>query len=423
MKQSQDADKTEYSVRLVVGSLILGVFFGGVGGGVAFPTLPTLGTVLGISPFVVGIILSANRFTRLLMNAPAGAVIDRVGIYKPMVVGLFIQALTPFGYLVGLHADRLPVGPGTVFVLARLLWGIGAAFVFVGAFSTVIHVTTEDNRGKWIGYFRGGQSLGFPTGLVTGGVLTDLYSYEVGFLCAGASGLFAMVLAAFVLPPIHSDVETPARLRDIPAMVRADSRIVPIGMVNLAVRFLFAGVLLSTVVLYADTYGIAISGLSAVGSSGFFMAIAMLALSGTTFLSGRLSDRLDNRSLLAIPALGVFAFGFALLGAVQSFPAMVVGIISIGVGVGGTNPPLMAFLGDLSPDADVGKMGGIYNVFGDIGSTIGPLVALPVADAVGYRVEYLACAGLAALVLAVMVRTLVYVEPTTTTQTTPVTND
>jgi MFS family permease len=213
-----------------------------------------------------------------------------------------------------------------------------------------------------------------------------------------------MGVAAVALPPIHSDVETPARLRDIPAMVRADGRIVPIGMVNLAVGFLFAGVLLSTVVLYADTYGISIPGLSAVGSSGFFMAIAMLALSATTVLSGRLSDRLDNRSRLAVPALGVFAFGFALLGSVPSFPSMVVGIMCIGIGVGGTNPPLMAFLGNLSRAADVGKMGGIYNVFGDIGSTAGPLVALPVADAVGYRVEYLACAGLAIPVLALLLR-------------------
>nr|WP_231896253.1 hypothetical protein [Haloferax sp. BAB-2207] len=62
----------EPSVEFVAGSLIAGVFFGGVGAGVAFPTLPTLGPIIGITPFVVGLILSANRFTRLVVNTPAG---------------------------------------------------------------------------------------------------------------------------------------------------------------------------------------------------------------------------------------------------------------------------------------------------------------------------------------------------------------
>ena len=67
-------------VRRVVASLVAGVFVGGLGGGVAFPTLPALGTVLAISPLVVGIILSVNRFVRLLVNAPAGAVLDRKSV-------------------------------------------------------------------------------------------------------------------------------------------------------------------------------------------------------------------------------------------------------------------------------------------------------------------------------------------------------
>jgi MFS family permease len=55
----------------------------------------------------------------------------------------------------------------------------------------------------------------------------------------------------------------------------------------------------------------------------------------------------------------------------------------------------MAYLGDISPADDVGKLGGVYNVFGDLGSTIGPLVALPLVAHVGFAAEYLACALLA----------------------------
>jgi MFS family permease len=394
------------SVRYVVGSLVAGVFFGGVGGGVAFPTIPTLGTVLGISSFMVGIILSANRFTRLLMNTPAGQILDTVGTRRPMIAGFLVQGLVPFGYVLGLHADKLPTSAATTFLLSRAGWGIGSAFVFVGAFSTVTHITTEANRGKWVGYMRGGQSLGFPTGLVLGGVLTDLYGYQEAFLVAGGAGLFAAFVAFLVLPDVDADVEATSSLREVPKLVSADVRIFTVGAVNFVVRFLFAGVLLSTVVLYARENGITLSVLSSTGVSGVVMAVAVVFASVTTIVVGRVSDGLSNRALLTIPALTVFAAGFVALGLVPTVAGTALGVALLGVGVGGTNPPLLAYLGDISPSGDLGKLGGVYNVFGDLGSTLGPLVALPVAARVPVRTEYLGCVVVVALAAVLVGATL-----------------
>ncbi len=397
------------AVRYVVASLVAGVFFGGMGGGVAFPTLPTLGPIVGISPFFVGLILSVNRFTRLVVNTPAGQVLDSVGTRRPMIAGFAVQGLAPFGYVLGLR-----VGGGAeaaaVFLAARILWGLGSAFVFVGAFSTVTHVTTAENRGKWIGYMRGGQSLGFPAGLVLGGIVTDAYGYAVAFGVAGAAGLLAAVVATAVLPNVNSAVEA-SSLRELPGIVRADPRIAAVGTVNLVVRFLFAGVLLSTAVLYAREYGVTIGLLSATGVSGVVMAVTVLGSSTATVVVGRFSDGLANRALVAVPALGVLAVGFALLALLPGLGLPLLGgvvaaVALIGLGVGGSNPPLMAYLGDVSPGDGVGKLGGVYNAFGDLGSTLGPLVALPLVRRVGFAAEYLACAGLALLAAVLVVRTL-----------------
>jgi MFS family permease len=393
------------SVRYVVGSLVAGVFFGGVGGGVAFPTLPTLGPVLGITPLVVGLILSINRFTRLVMNTPAGQILDRVGTRRPMIVGFFLQGLVPFGYILGLHADQLPVGSAAVFLSSRAFWGIGSAFVFVGAFSTITHVTTPGNRGKWIGYMRGGQSLGFPTGLVLGGVLTDAYSYSFAFAVAGCAGLLAALVAFLVLPDVTPEIQA-SPLRDLPKIVRADLRIASVGTVNLVVRFVFAGVLLSTIVLYAREHSITIGLLSSTGVSGVVMAISVLGASGATVFAGQYSDQLSNRALITIPALGVLATGFALLAIYPTLFGILIAVALIGVGVGGSNPPLMAYLGDISAADDVGKLGGVYNVFGDLGSTLGPIIALPLVARVGFTAEYLACTVLALAVAVIVSRTL-----------------
>lgn len=311
-----------------------------------------------------------------------------------MVGGFVLQGLVPFGYILGLHADRLPLRSASVFMFARGLWGVGSAFVFVGAFSTVTHVTSPANRGKWIGYLRGRQSLGFPTGLVIGGLVTDAYGYAIAFAVAGIAGFVAAVAAFLVLPDVRPDVE-PSRLHELPNIVRADTRIAAVGTVNFVVRFLFAGVLLSTVVLYASEHEIRIGVLSSTGVSGVVMAVSVLGASVATVFVGRYSDEVSNRALVTLPAIVALATGFALLVILPTLPVMIVAVSLIGLGVGGSNPPLMAYLGDISPSDDVGKLGGVYNVFGDFGSTLGPLVALPLVEWVGFTVESLACALLA----------------------------
>jgi len=399
-----DPTYSEQQVRTVVLSLVAGVFFGGMGGGVAFPTIPALGSVLGIAPVLVGLILSINRFTRLVMSTPAGSILDRMGTRRPMIAGFVVQGLVPFGYLVGLNP---PFGApsSAVFLASRAAWGIGSAFVFVGAFSTVTHVTTSANRGRWVGYMRGGQSLGFPTGLILGGVVTELYGYAEAFAVAGCAGLFAAAVAYRVLPNVSPEVGEKSRLRDVPALVRADTRIGAVGAVNFTIRFLYAGVLLSTVVLYTEANDISLGGFAGAGTSGLVMAVSVVALAVSNLAVGRFSDSM-GRLTTVVPGLAVFGSGFALTALVPTAPGVLAGVGLVGAGAGLTGPPLLAYLGDIAPGGDVGKLGGVYNVFGDLGSTLGPLVALPLAAEIGLSGEYLACVGLVVVAGVIAATTL-----------------
>ena len=321
----------------------------------------------------------------------------------------FLQGLAPFGYVLGLDAALVPLlNAGGIFLLSRAVWGVGSAFVFVDAFSTITRVMNPDNRGTWVGYMRGGQSLGFPAGLVLGGLLADTLGYTAAFLVAGGAGLFAFA----VLPNIRPGVGNRSGLTDLPRMVRADVRIFTVGVVNFTVRLLFAGVLLSTVVLYAEANAIEIAFLSDAGASGIVMAVDAVFSSVTTVIVGSVSDRLSNRALLTLPALAVFGCGFGLLALVPTLPSTLAGVALVGIGVGGTNPPLLAFLGDISPADDTGKLGGVYNVFGDLGSSAGPLIALPLANVVGFTVEYLLCVALVVLAGVLVAATLFGEEAT-----------
>ncbi|HET7325630.1 MAG TPA: MFS transporter [Halococcus sp.] len=394
--------ETTYSTRTVVLSLVAGVFFGGVVGGVAFPTLPRLGALLGFSALVVGIILSVNRLTRMVLNAPAGTVLDRFGTRRPMLAGFVFEGLAPVGYVLGLTgawtggiASVLPVTATTVsaatFVLARVLWGVGSAFVIVGAFSTVTQVTTTENRGKWTGYMRAGQTLGFPAGLVAGGLAANLLGFRAAFVLAGVADVIALVVAYLYLPDIRADVDEPTRLRDIPRLALADTRVFAIGTTNFVCRLLYSGILLSTVVTYVATKNISIGVLSATGVSGIVMAVSALFSGITTVVVGNAADNVTDRALVSLPSLAFFGGGFAALALVPTLAGTLAGAAAIGIGVEGTSLPLLAYLGDISPAEDVGKLGGVYNVFGDFGGTVGPLVALPFAEGFGYGIEYLLC--------------------------------
>ncbi|WP_435551402.1 MFS transporter [Natrinema sp. CGMCC1.2065] len=403
---TEETAHTAGEIRTIALAVIAGIFFGGVATGVAFPTLPLLDEKLVISAVMLSFILSANRIARLLMNTPAGTIIDRYGARKPMIFGLFTQALAPFGYILGLNAPATILGsvpglgevslPGLVFVLSRLFWGVGSAFVFIGAFATITYVTTADNRGRWIGYMRGGQSLGFPTGLIVGGVLTDLATMETAFLAAGVLALIAGTIATLVLPDVHSGTDTRSTgLRELPSLLAGRPTVLLIGFGNFTVQFLWGGIVLSTLARYANVYDLEIALLGAAGVSGVVMAVGVLTSGATTLGTSWISDRMNDRTLLTVPAFLSMAAGFLLIGSVPTIEALLVAIALVGGGMGVAAPALMAILGDLTPGDELGRMGGVYNVMGDIGLSLGPLVAIPAVDSwFGYQWTYVLCAAL-----------------------------
>lgn len=402
-------------------AVIAGLVFGGIASGVAWPTLPLLDDILGISVIVLGIILSANRLTRIPMNAPAGALIDTFGARKPMVYGLFIQAIAPISYIIGMNVPRgtfavLPVigpvsNPAVVFFVGRALWGLSSAFVFLGGFAIITYITTQDNRGRWLGYMRGMQSIGFPSGLIVGGIVSDLFDPQTAFFLAAFLSLVAGVIAYFVLPDVRPESDEPARIREIPGIIQNEPRILPISIGNMTLRFLFGGVVMATVVMYANAFGITLSVFTAAGVSGVVLAMGSISSGTATFFSGRITDNLSNRILITIPTFITISVGLAVLASFPTLYGMILGTMLIGIGTGGTGPALLATVGDITPGTEVGRMGGVYNFFGDIGSMLGPLLAVPMASTwFGFQETYWICVVVVLITLFVVAVPMLQVE-------------
>ncbi len=387
--------------RAVVWAVITSTFFIGFGGGVVYPILPNLGAVLGISPFLVGLILSANRFSRLVANAPAGGLVDRFGTRTPFVVGMGIQAVATAGYVVAMVAPA----PEAWFMAARIGWGVGSALVFATAYTIASDVSDGGSRGANMGLIRGGVLFGFPTGVVIGGVVSEVAGTVTAFSVAAAFAVLASAVAYLTVPETH--VESDANQSVTPWDVNTSLPALTVGAVNFAVFFVYIGAFFATLVLFLGQAQLRVFGFDAQGSSGIFMGVTVVAAGLSMYAGGAISDRRGSR----VPTLLVFlvatSVGFALLAVTESVPVLVVACLLIGGGQGGSSGPLMALLGDLVPDAQMGRAVGTNNVLGDLGGGFGPIVTLPLVDAVGFDPIYVACAALpllAGLVLLAGVR-------------------
>ena len=372
----------------IIGAVIISTFFVGFGGGIIFPILPNLGVILGISPVMVGVILSANRFSRLLVNAPAGSLVDRIGTRVPFVAGMVIQGVATGGYVIAVIAP----GPEFWFLVARLLWGVGSALVFATAYTIAADVSKVRSRGTSMGLIRGGILFGAPTGLVAGGIVSDLAGTVPAFLLATALAFFASLVAYLTVPETH--VEQSSRSSVKPWDIDTSIPALMAGAINFTVMFVYFGVVFSTLVLFLDHRQIGVFGLDAQGTSGVFMAVTVVTAGVFMFLGGYASDRQDSRVPILLVFLVLTSLGFLVLGYTDSVAMLTVACLCIGAGQGGTSGPLMALLADLTPGERMGRAVGTNNVLGDVGGAFGPILSLPVVDVIGFRPVFLASAAL-----------------------------
>jgi MFS family permease len=216
---------------------------------------------------------------------------------------------------------------------------------------------------------------------------------------------FASVVAYATVPETHVESGTNQSVK--PWDVNTSVPALTVGLVNFAVLFVYIGALFATLVLFLGQKDLGVFGFDAQGSSGVFMGLTVVAAGLSMYLGGYVSDRRQSRVPTLLLFLSATSLGFVLFASADSLATLAVACLFVGVGQGGTSGPLMALLGDLVPDAEMGRAVGTNNVFGDIGGGFGPIVTLPLVDTLGFWPIYISCAAVplvAAVVLLVGVR-------------------
>jgi MFS family permease len=352
-------------------------FIGGLGGGVVFPILPLLGLQLGIPAALIGLILSINRITRLAVNPLTGVVVDRFGARWPLILGLLIEAVSTLCFYVGAHAAHAAAW----FLFGRALWGVGSSLLMIGVLSAALVFAPETGAGLATAKVRMSLSLGMPAGLVLGGLVAAQASPDAAFLAAAAitfvGALYAWRFAPRGTRPAHAAAREhePSPAVGLRELLRPGP-LWSAWLFNFFTFFGAQGVVLSVLTLLVHDRHLSFAGWGVEGTAGVLMAMMIGGSALTAWQVGRHIDR--SRRKTASLAVGVVLLlaGFALLAVSWQAAAAVAALALIGAGLGGINTPLLLIIGELAPAGSHGRAIGIYQVLGDLGGSLGPIIGL-----------------------------------------------
>lgn len=142
---------------------------------------------LGLSAIQVGILLSINRWVRLLTNNWAHRAAERHAASLLLPAALALGASTTALYAV--------TGSFTVLLLARLLWGLAWSFIRHSGVGAVMHDVPVTAAGQVMGFYNGVSRIGSATGLFGGALLIDGVGFHVGVLILAGISLLGVPLA------------------------------------------------------------------------------------------------------------------------------------------------------------------------------------------------------------------------------------
>ena len=373
------------AVALAVGSTLLG-------DSMLYAVMPSQPEAWALSVPAVGILLSANRLVRLVTNSVVAVIFERFGQRIPFVAALVLSVVVTLVY-----------GWTTAFVvllLARMGWGLCWSALRLGGFWTVLSEATDNNRGLLMGSYQAIVRMGSVGGVLAGAALTDIFDHRLTLT------LFAALMAATAIAWILSGrgatsgrqlTQRRAGSGDLRAVL-GDRRLLATCCGILITGLVFSGLVTASLGFYLSAHfgqQMVILGavLGVTTATGLLLGSQWLPLSP---LLGHLSDRLGRIPLIsggfAAGAAGLFALAYA-----QSVWPILVAVLAAFVASTALTVTLHSTAGDLAPPERRNAVVSTYATFLDLGSALGPLIALSFASLTALRGLYV---GAAVLLLA-----------------------
>ena len=331
-------------------------------------TLSLFALSLKASPFTVGLILSVLALLPTLFSVHAGRAIDRIGVRLPQLVG---TGSVMGGLTLAFLVPRLEM----LFVVSCL---VGSGFMLFHI--AVNHMAGETGEPQDRAMNFSLLALGFSTsgflGPMIAGFAIDWIGHRRTFLLLGSFALLTLVglLARRMEIPRQRVIERPAQKRRLSDLFR-----------NRTLRYVFlaSGVLSPAWDLF--TFVVPIHG-SQIGLSATEIGLILGAFGAAIFLVRLavplLLHRVSEWQILTLAMLstGATYFVFPL---VHGMPLLLTLAFLLGIGLGGTQPMIMALLSSTAPPGRAAEAIGVRSLIINMSQTGMPLLFGGLGGALG----------------------------------------
>ena len=350
------------------------------------PAIPVFAKTFGVTNAAIGLIVSVFAITRFTSGLVSGALTDRFGEGKVFAAGVFMVAV--FTLLAGLAQNYQQL------LIFRAAGGLGSSMFSVAAGSVILRSVDDQHRGQAQSVYQGAFLLGGIAGPAVGGLLSIIslrapfFVYSILLFVSGIVALAFLksdsavhhvnkskenestnIAQAFAMKPyrialilafISTWVFFGLRSSILPIFVieELDSTTAVVGY-GLALSAVLQGVFLLRAGRFSDSKGRKAA--SIIGANAVMLGVLLLTFATNTWIY-----------LLSMAVIG---FGGAFLATV---PASIVGDIIKGKG---------------------GKVIAVFQMAGDAGMIVGPVVVGWLSDLYSYRVAFGASAAIFLVVL------------------------
>lgn len=335
----------------------------------------------------VGLALSLYGLVSALGQPLAGALADRLGRRKPLILaGLLVMALGTLAFtLVGSYSDLLWL---------RALQGLAVAFTIPTSLAIMSNATDRETRGGSMGVYTTMRMVGLASGPLLAGVLYDRVGFDAAFF-AGAG--FVLTGAVLVQLWVRDEPSDTRRARARPFRLFEPGLLTP-GMLGLATATFTMAASFSMMGALENEFNARLDQTAlAFGLAFSALMISRLVLQ---YPIGRWSDRVGRKPFLIV-GLVLMAPATALLGFAATTDQLVLLRVAQGLASAGVAAPAFALAADLARRGGEGRQLAIVTTGFGLGLSFGPLLAGSLA-AVSFTLPFI-LGGILSLIGALVV--------------------
>jgi MFS family permease len=366
-------------------------FLVAIGFGLIIPAIPIFARTFGVTNTLIGLIISSFAIMRFLSGLFSGKLVDRFG--ERLVLGTGLLMVSVFTLLAGLAQTYGQL------LFFRTAGGLGSSMFSVSAGALLLRVVGDDQRGRAQSLYNGGFIAGGVAGPAFGGALLAI-SPRAPFFIYTALLIVAGTVSLIFLHEKRLGRASKSTASDGPALTIREALKIRPYLYSLFLAFLgswiFFGMRSSILPLYAiDDLGVstAVVGLS--------FTLALIAQGAVMVRAGKYSDKNGRRPVILV-GFAITLVSLILLTLSTNVTFYLISMLVLGFGAG-----FATSAGAIVGDVIKGKSGKVYafwQMAGDAGMMVGPLLLGVVADLFTYRTAVLVSALVFSLAIFIAIR-------------------